>query len=265
MSPTPSSESSRPWSFFLSSYAVLLREFRNGGQLAWAHHQRRRIDRAQFWDGQVIANVDSREGFVETLVEIWGLTEYTVDGFYVPASGDVVLDVGANVGLFSVWAARHAPGIRVAAFEPFAENYEALIGNLSGWEHQVRPFNIALGRSEGSGQMLATGERSLDHRLSPTALSGVPNVRVVTLSDAIRLTAADAIDFLKLDVEGAELDVIEGADTETLRRIRKIAIEYHDNIRPGTLSRLKEILQATHRIASVRGQEYGILQAELIG
>src|SRR5688572_277335 len=118
---------SRPWTFFLSSYAVLLREFRNGGKLAWAHHQRRQIHRAEFWDGQVISNVDHREGFVDTLVEIWGLTEYTVDNFYVPSRGHVVLDVGANVGLFSVWASRSAPGIRVVAFEPFQENYDALV------------------------------------------------------------------------------------------------------------------------------------------
>src|SRR3954469_2063104 len=99
---------SRPWGFFLSSYGVLLREFRNGWQLAWAHHHRRQVDRATFWDGQAIANVGSREGFVDTLVEMWGLTEYTVDGFYTPAAGHVILDVGANVGLFSIWAARRA-------------------------------------------------------------------------------------------------------------------------------------------------------------
>lgn len=256
---------SRPWQFFLPSYAVLLREFRNGWQLAWTHHQRRSADVAKFWDGQVIANVDSREGFVDTLVEIWGLTEYTVDGFYTPAPGHVVLDIGANVGLFSIWLARRAPGVRVAAFEPFPENYQALVGNLTGWDHRIKAFNLAVGRTSGHGQMLATGGRSLDHRLAFSDSAGAPVVSVISLSDAIRLTGSDTIDLLKLDVEGAELDILEGADHETLRRIRRIAVEYHDNIRPGTLSGLRCILQATHHVLSVRGGEYGILQATLIG
>lgn len=254
---------SRPWGFFLSSYAVLLRQFRNGWQLAWAHHQRQRADVATFWDGQVIATVDSREGFVDTLVEIWGLTEYTVDGFYTPVAGDVVLDVGANVGLFSIWVSRHAPDARVTAFEPFTENYEALVRNLAGWRHRVTPVNMAVGRREGRGQMVLTGDRSLDHRLSTTDIEGAPGVGIVSLAEAIRSTGSDMVDLLKLDVEGAEVEIFEGADAATLRRIRRLAIEYHDNIRPGTLRRLKEILQPTHRLISVRGNDYGILQAEL--
>jgi FkbM family methyltransferase len=256
--------SPRPWPFFLTSYAVLVREFRNGLQLAWAHHRRRQVDRAHFWDRQVVATANSREGFVDTLVEIWGLTEYTVGGFYVPADGDVVLDVGANVGLFSVWLARRAAGIRVWAFEPFRENYDALVNNLSGWDNRVTPLNVALGRAEGSGHMLATGNRSLDHRLAAGQLAGVPEIRVISLADAVGLSGADVVDFLKLDVEGAELDIFEGADAATLRRIRKLAIEYHDNIRPGTLLRLQELLRQTHRVVSIRGHDYGTLQAELI-
>jgi len=254
----------RPWQFFLPSYAVLLRQFRNGWHLAWAHHNRRDADVAQFWDGQLIRNVGSREGFTDTLVEIWGLTEYTVGGFYTPTAADVILDIGANIGLFSIWIARHAPGARVAAFEPFPENYDALVKNLSGWTHQVTPLNMAVGRSAGRGQMLATGQRSLDHRLASTESAGAQAVQVVSLEDAIRLTGSDSVDFLKLDVEGAELDVLEGADERTLRRIRQVAIEYHDNIRPGTLARVKQILDRTHRLVSVRGGDYGILQAELM-
>ena len=254
----------RPWQFFLPSYAVLLREFRNGWRLAWTHHRRKEAHAAEFWNGQAIANVDHREGFVDTLVEIWGLTEYTAGGFYVPAREDVVLDVGANVGLFSIWLSRCAPGVRVAAFEPFPENYSTLVANLAGWSHRVTPYNVAVGRSTGRGQMLAAGERSLDHRLAAGESISAPTVTVMSLYDAIQLTQAASIDLLKLDVEGAELDILEGTSTETMRRIRRLAIEYHDNIRPGTLAGITRILQSTHRIVSTRGGDYGILQAELV-
>jgi hypothetical protein len=44
----------------------------------------------------------------------------------------------------------------------------------------------------------------------------------------------EVIDFLKLDVEGAELDILEGADFSTLGRIQKVALEFHEHFRPGS-------------------------------
>ena len=105
--------------YYLPSYASLMREFRNGPSLAWAHYHHGAAEHAVFWDGQDIHNAGTRGGFVDTLVEIFGLCEYTTNGFYTPRDGDVILDIGANIGLFSIWLARQAPRATVLAFEPF--------------------------------------------------------------------------------------------------------------------------------------------------
>ena len=158
-------------------------------------------------------------------------------GFYMPRDGDVILDIGANIGLFSIWIARRAPGASVLAFEPFVENCEAMRRNLAGWQHQVQVRNVAIGATHGRGAIIDGGARSLDHRLAASpdeSLSG-PSVDIITLDEAIRLSGAERADFVKIDIEGGELDVFEASDPSVLSKVKRLAIEYHDNIRPGTL------------------------------
>jgi len=254
----------RSLTYYWPSYAAVLREFRNGVALSWAHHYRRSLNEAAFRDGQKIRNVGSRSGFVDTVVEIWGLQEYTANGFYTPKNGDVILDVGANIGLFSVWVGRQAPEARVLAFEPFEENCTGMRANLAGWRHSVEVHQLALGATAGVGAMMDGGDRSLDHRLTMSVSDSKPTVRVITLDDAVALAGTKMIDLLKIDIEGAEADVMGAASPSTMRRIRRIALEFHDNIRPGTCAYVQELLKPTHRIVAVHGSPYGILHAELL-
>lgn len=91
--------------------------------------------------------------------------------------------------------------------------------------------------------------------------------QVVTLGDVLDLADCQIVDLLKMDIEGAEHDVFVSASPELLRRFKRIAVEYHDNLRPGTLALLQERLSATHEIVDVEGSDegYGILRARLRG
>jgi FkbM family methyltransferase len=239
-----------------------VREFRNGVAISWEHLHYQAIHRAVFWNGQEIRNVGLRGGFADTVVEIWGLQEYTAHGFYTPRNGDVIFDIGANIGLFSIWVARQAPQARVFAYEPVAENYATLQTNLAGCAHSVRAHQAAVGASDGVGMMLDGGARSLDHRLTMASTDAGGGVRVVTLDQAVHETGGNPIDLLKVDIEGAELDMLAAASPSTLKRIRRVALEYHDNIRPGTKAEVSRILAQTHRIVSESGDSYGIIRAE---
>jgi FkbM family methyltransferase len=252
-------------------YGRLLGHFRNGGRLVRAVRGGPPCDAAVLWDGTRIAHPEGRPGLVEIVVELWLEQPYTRGGFYRPAAGDVVVDAGANVGVFSVWMARRNPRGRVTALEPFAENFEYLRANLRAAKlgpDRVEPHRVALGASAGQGRMVAVGDRSLDHTLAPggTAPDGEP-VPVVPLGGLFDLAKADRISLLKVDIEGSERDVFEGADPATLRRFDRIALEYHDNLRPGTLALLRERLGPTHETvthpSSVEG--CGILLAARTG
>lgn len=72
---------------------------------------------------------------------------------------DIVLDIGAHVGLFSLLAADANEASEVYAFEPLPENFEILCGNIQacGFKSRVRPFPIALSDKEGSSHLLVRG------------------------------------------------------------------------------------------------------------
>jgi len=259
--------SNRSLRYYLPSYLRTLRAFRNGIELAHAHYTVDRVRRpecATFWDGQKVHNVDHRPAFADTIVELWGLLPYTCDGFYSPMNDHVVLDLGANIGLFSVWVARQAPSAKVVAVELSSENYEVARRNLDGWAHNVSLHHAGIGRTSGTGYLAVVGERTLDHRLAATAGGvGSEKVDVITLEGAVNMAEARMIDLIKMDIEGGEVDAFEGASPALLRKFRRIALEFHNHIRPGARTRLEELLSETHIVVSADDGDYGILRAKL--
>jgi FkbM family methyltransferase len=248
-------------------YLYLLGSFRNGGQLARNYLRRLPCERAVLWDGTEFNHPAQRLGLAQTILEIWLDKVYT-GGFYKPAAGDVVIDAGANVGLFCIWLARKCPACRIYAFEPFPESFDFLTNNIrSARTLNVKPYRIALGPSKGCGVMHDGGCRSLDNQLeyrpSDAGSSDGDSVPVVGLREVFQIAETERIAFLKCDIEGSEQDLLQKVDVELLCRIEKWAIEYHDHIRPGTLQLLRDRLAHTHEV-HVRpepGQAYGMLYA----
>lgn len=244
-------------------YLFLMANFRNGLELIMAHRSRRPVGRAITWGGAEIRHPPHRVGLVGTLLELWLDKVYT-KGFYEPQDGDVVLDAGAHIGLFALWVAKKKAGARVVAIEPFLENFECLEANVRSFGlSNVEVHFLALGGKMGKGSIRAVGDRSIDHLLVPGEAEGDRLVEVVTLEGLLRLAKVEQVALLKCDIEGSEYDVFENVSEETLLRFERIALEYHDNLRPGTLGLLKAKLSKTHHI-EVRpepGQAHGILRA----
>lgn len=146
--------------------------------------------------------------------------------------GDVVFDIGANVGVFSLFASL-VKGTQVYAFEPHPKNYGILTNNVSKNNIEtIRCFNYALGLKEEE-RLLIEGNIAGGHKLSynneSTNSEETLKVTSVTLKSMMEKLNIDTIDFIKLDCEGAEGEVIKSLGQEGLKRIKKMAIEFHDN------------------------------------
>jgi len=130
-------------------------------------------------------------------------------------AGNVLYDVGANVGFFTVIGAKLVgPGGQVHAFEPVPENAAAVRHNceLNGLK-QVTVWETAVSDQSGTGQLqLAeySGGASLSVAAPPPDFAGTVDVPLVTLDEIVQTRQAPPPNFVKIDVEGAEIQVLRG-------------------------------------------------------
>ncbi|MBG44366.1 MAG: hypothetical protein CL530_10405 [Aequorivita sp.] len=146
--------------------------------------------------------------------------------------GDIVFDIGANVGIFSLYASI-IKGTKVYAFEPHPTNFKVLSNNVSQNKiTNIECFEFAVG-IDNEDRILIEGNIAGGHKLSNEKefvySEGSLNVKSVTLSRMTEKLDIDTIDFVKLDCEGAEGEIIKSLGQDGLKKIKKMAIEFHDN------------------------------------
>lgn len=179
----------------------------------------------------------------------------TIDWIAQFQQDETLVDVGANVGMYTVWAAK-TRGVRVYAFEPEAQNYALLNRNLvrNQLGAKVKAYCLALSDTAGFGELhLATleaggslhsyGERvGFDGApLQPKFSQGCVSAR---LDDLVRDGIVPQPDHLKVDVDGLEPRVMAGA-SQVLRdaRLQSILVEVNHN-----LPQHREMVAALNRL-----------------
>jgi FkbM family methyltransferase len=150
--------------------------------------------------------------------------EYDRPGF-VPRQGDVVVDVGANVGVFAVRSAMR--GATVRAYEPHPGTFGYLVRNAK--RRRIECHQAAVMPEAGTTRLFLdpdydTRHSTLGHeQRTGVELRDYVEVPTVTLADAI----GDGCDLLKVDCEGVEFDLLSATPSERLRRARRIVAELH--------------------------------------
>jgi FkbM family methyltransferase len=163
--------------------------------------------------------------------------------------GATVLDLGANIGTFSIYAAITAHGATIYSYEPAPQYFQLLHHNvrLNGVERQVRCFDLALADSEGSRDLIIEpGGRPFPSLVQHDGDSG-SSVRVpcTTLAEIMTANGIERIDLLKMDCEGAEYEILFGTSPDVLAKIVEIRMEIHNlGIEGCEPARLKDYLQS---------------------
>ncbi|HEY1143067.1 MAG TPA: FkbM family methyltransferase, partial [Sphingomicrobium sp.] len=137
---------------------------------------------------------------------------------------NVIFDVGANRGQSAVRYLREYPRARIHCFEPVQATYEQLKARFAN-QPGVTVHNLAFGSENGTLRMDTSGESTEMFRVSNAGSETVP---VQRLDDF----GADRIDFLKIDTEGHDLEVLKGAD-RTLREGKVRFVQVEAGMNPG--------------------------------
>jgi len=165
--------------------------------------------------------------------EVWGFEEYKDDNFIIKPA-DVIVDIGAHIGSFSIWAARQAPNGRVYAFEPNDENFFLLEENkkLNGLTN-LELYKLAVADKDGESTFFNSDHLSMSHSFFETGAENSTTVRTVSLAGILETNKIDHVDYLKIDAEGAEYLILLHTPPEALNKVDKILLEYHNYLDHG--------------------------------
>lgn len=175
---------------------------------------------------------------VRGAMDVWAVKETFMDEFYtrygVPVQdGWTVVDIGAGIGDFSIYAAYGRPETRVFAYEPYPGSFLLLEENLrQNMIENVIPVQQAVWGTAEEIMLDLSIEEPLQFSSREVVVEEVKPrqilVPAVTLADVLSEQKLDRIDLLKLDCEGAEYEILMKAPIETLAQIRRIVMEYHN-------------------------------------
>ncbi|MES2731062.1 MAG: amino acid adenylation domain-containing protein [Bacteroidota bacterium] len=192
-------------------------------------------------------------------------------------SGDVIFDVGANIGMFSLYLGLHYPGTKMYSFEPVKPTFETLSANAALYPVNIHPIHCGLSNEDQTVRFahypyntVMSGRYASDKSIDKDILVGYFNkqqedekekvttaqisemleermqveyydCRLRRLSDVIREEGVERIDLLKVDVEKSELDVLLGIDEADWAKIRQVSMEIHDI--DGTLQKIVDLME----------------------
>ena len=210
--------------------------------------------------------------------EIFGERAYLKHGIKLK-DGACIFDVGANIGMFTLFAARQCDDVKVYAFEPIPTTFEILRRNVELYGINARLFQCGLSNRPGvetffhyphlslmSGRFadvveeievvkrfelnqqgfqddsaLRWNEGLLDELLGERLACKPVSCDLRSLSEIISAEGVDTIDLLKIDAEKSEMAIFEGIIQEDWPRIKQVVVEVHDI--EGRLERVLSLLR----------------------
>lgn len=189
---------------------------------------------------------------VRSLMDVWITKETCLDrGYETYSTGIkdnwVVIDIGAGIGDFTVLVGHEHPTNQIYAFEPFPESFSLLVENLKlNGVTNVTPLPIAIS-SRSDKITLATTGQAVQHTITDSTVSGKATstleVQSLSLDDVFRTQGLQHCDYMKMDCEGSEFEILFGASQDTLSKISRICLEYHDGFTNHTHIELLKYLE----------------------
>jgi FkbM family methyltransferase len=153
--------------------------------------------------------------------------QYNPTGFELK-EGDAVVDIGGHIGSFALHAASEVGQRgRVLVYEPSPDNHTHLRHNIaqSGFSN-VQPFATAIAGTKGNRQFFSNPMNMAMHNFYQKG-NYVSYVSAITLADVFAEHQIERCNFLKIDCEGAEYEILYNTPKHIFDRIDRIAMEYH--------------------------------------
>src|SRR5688572_13439299 len=218
----------------------MFRYLRNWREVWTSYRMAQRLPALQFRRGFVL-NHGPADNPILLLHTVFARSEY---GALASGRFRYLVDIGANIGSVTLDLAWGNPSLKVDAYEPNPLTFDTLNRNVreNRLDSRVRLYRDAVTSRDGE-TLLWSGDSSVLSSVSASAAIGGVSVSVptVSLDHAITRTGHRQV-AVKIDAEGAEVEMLESASDATLAAIGEIALEYHDSIVPDARARCEAVL-----------------------
>jgi FkbM family methyltransferase len=190
--------------------------------------------------GLDLSTIDENEADTQYIFdEVFGARIYHHDAFRLP-NDSVILDVGANIGIFAIWAHRTYRPASIQCYEASPRTFACLQDNaarlIDSAVTRCRPVNRAVASSAGRTLTLHQSTRvsGISTLLDPKTVGWIGTAsdqqqlethQVTTTAVSNEIKGLAAVDLLKIDVEGYFLEVLNGIAEPDFARIRNIVLE----------------------------------------
>lgn len=172
-----------------------------------------------------------------------------------------IIDGGANVGCASIFLAQRYPNASIYAIEPENSNYEVLVRNAKHYKN-ITPIEAALWNEDTFVEIANPLDNKWSFRVQNSSRTSSSCVRAVTVASLMDKAGIDRVDILKLDIEGAEIELFDAKCKEWIDRVDVIVIELHDWIRPGCSASLLKATEGCHYVQFRKGQNMVLTRAD---
>lgn len=210
-------------------------------------------------NGMVVASQDQLQAD-QCYREIFEKSVYGRQGIVLKESS-CILDVGANIGLFALWAHQICKDACVYAFEPAPPLLELLNINTVLYNANVKPFACGLSSESGEAALTFYPHKSDHSTFSPDKNAEDADEHEIfqcplrTCSDILREFALERVDLLKIDAQKSELAVLAGIEELDWEKIQQIVIKTHDKA-----DRREQIIAVLRK----RGYQVSVEQDDLV-
>lgn len=167
------------------------------------------------------------------IYQVWKRKDYQDNRLYIRPD-DIVIDVGAHIGAFSIWAANQKKAGIVYAYEPNTENFALLEENIKlNRLPNIKAFPVAVADKSGEALLYNSKSHNMTHSLFESVLTQSTKINTISLEEVLEVNSIEKVDYLKIDAEGAEYPIILSLPVGLLSRFKKIFIEFHDYLDHG--------------------------------
>lgn len=142
----------------------------------------------------------------------------------------IVIDVGANIGVFSIYAVSTSKNTKVYSYEPMMGNYNLLAENieLNKLDKKILPFQLGVGSKKEKRRLFLAGGSPFHSLYSTEENTEFLDINVISLKNIFDENHIECCDILKSDCEGAEFEMFYNTPDEYFEKIKEIRLEYHN-------------------------------------